>query len=118
MESATLMKRATCIVALLALLFASPAFAGPVPLESGTVSFSGPPALDGSGHHLDGIVTYWVYSPNTFPYPLSDGYTPTPTSTSTSIRSMRIRRRTTNSYYDQIGNPQTYPSLAYRPCRP
>ena len=44
MESATLMKRATATVALVALLLASPALvsATPVPIASGTAIFFGP----------------------------------------------------------------------------
>ncbi len=76
MESATLMKRATSGVALILLLVASPALATPVPLQHGSVSYVGTTSTDGA-HHMQGSIEYWVYSPNTFPYAPSDGYTPT-----------------------------------------
>ncbi len=67
MESATLLKRATCNVALVALLLASPALvsATPLPIDSGTALFNGPSFVPGLT--LNGYVEYAVWAPNTFP---------------------------------------------------
>jgi hypothetical protein len=108
MRTGNVMKRIALCAALVLTCIASPALASPVPLESGTVSFSGPPALDGSGHHLDGTVSFWVYSPNTFPYPNSDGYTPTPNEYVYVYQIHENSAPTTNLYYDQNGIAHIY----------
>jgi hypothetical protein len=108
MRTGNVMKPIAVCAALIPLCIASAALALPVPLQSGTVSFSGPPALDGSGHHLDGTVSYWVYSPNTFPYPPSDGYTPTPNEYVYVYQVHENAAPTTNLYYDQFGVAHIY----------